>query len=179
MKFVAFFRNLNLGRPPAPTRAELESAFVVAGATSAASFLTNGTLVFEARSKTGAKKILKGACATLLESNGFKEPAFLRDLEYLAGLVRRDPFSGFDDDTAYARCVTFLHESLTLPADPPPANRKKDVIAVEYTPGEFFSAAYKFTSSPGSPNDFIEKEFGAPGTTRVWNTVCRLVAKHA
>jgi uncharacterized protein (DUF1697 family) len=179
MKFVAFFRNLNLGRPPAPTRAQLESAFLDAGAASAESFLTNGTLVFETNTPAKAKKIVKRACTILQELNGFREPAFVRDLDYLAALVRRDPFAAVEHDDAYALGVTFLQEGLELPSEPPRENRKKDVIAVEYTPAEFLSLVYKFNSSPGNPNDFIEKAFGRPATTRVWNTVCRLVKKHA
>jgi uncharacterized protein (DUF1697 family) len=179
MKFAAFFRNLNLGRPPAPTRAQLESAFLDAGAASAESFLTNGTLVFEASTPAKAKKVVKRAGAILQESNGFREPAFVRDLAYLEELVRRDPFATVNHDGAYALGVTFLHEGLALPSELPQENRKKDVIAVEYTQTEFLSLVYKFNSSPGSPNDFIEKTFASPATTRVWNTICRLVKKHA
>jgi uncharacterized protein (DUF1697 family) len=179
MKFVAFFRNLNLGRPPAPTRVQLESAFLDAGATAAESFLTNGTLVFETSTLVKARKVVKRAGAILQQSKGFREPAFLRDLDYLADLVRRDPFATVDRDSAYALGVTFLDEELELPSELPQENRKKDVVAVEYTPTEFLSLVYKFNSSPGSPNDFIEKAFASPATTRVWNTICRLVKKHA
>ena len=42
MKHAAFFRNLNLGRPNCPTRAQFEAAFVAAGAGFASSLLTNG-----------------------------------------------------------------------------------------------------------------------------------------
>jgi uncharacterized protein (DUF1697 family) len=178
LKFVAFFRNLNLGRPPAPTRAQLESAFLEAGAASAESFLTNGTLVFESGTSAKARKIVKRASAILQESNGFREPAFVRDINYLTELVRRDPFATLDHDGAYALGVTFLHDDLELPSDLPQENRKKDVVAVEYTQTEFLSLVYKFNSSPGSPNEFIEKTLGSPATTRVWNTICRLVKKH-
>ena len=81
MKFVAFFRNLNLGRPPAPTRAQLESAFLDAGAESAESFLTNGPLVFVASWPDKARLIVIRACAFLQESTGFREPAFLRVMD--------------------------------------------------------------------------------------------------
>jgi len=40
MKYAVFYRNLNLGRPRCPDRAQFEAAF-----------LTNGTLVFEARTR--------------------------------------------------------------------------------------------------------------------------------
>jgi len=46
--WVAFFRNLNLGqsRSRSPTRPQLLEAFAEAGATSAVSFQTNGTVIF-------------------------------------------------------------------------------------------------------------------------------------
>jgi uncharacterized protein (DUF1697 family) len=47
MQAVAFFRNLNLGQPRSPRREELVGAFESAGATSVASYRTNGTVVFE------------------------------------------------------------------------------------------------------------------------------------
>jgi uncharacterized protein (DUF1697 family) len=179
VKFVASFRNLNLGRAPAPTRAQLESAFLSAGAASAESFLTNGTLVFEANTRVNAERVLKRARAVLKEGNGFQEPAFLRELDYLVELVRRDPFASIDRALVYEICVTFFDKSPKLPSDPPGGNGRKDVRAVEYTPSEFMSAVYKVGASPGSPNAFIEKEFACTSTTRAWNTVCRLVKKHA
>ena len=42
-----------------------------------------------------------------------------------------------------------------------------------------FSVVRVVGRSPGSPNAFLEKLLGLPATTRVWNTVVRLVDKHA
>lgn len=179
MKFAAFFRNLNLGRPPAPTRIELEQAFVEAGAKQAASFLTNGTLVFAAPSPKTAGAIFDKARSRLRRGNGFLEPAFLRRVDELAALVAREPFQAIDRRRVYDCYVTFLHTDVDLPVDPPRANAKGDVQIVEYTAAEMFSVAHKFGASPGSPNAFAEKAFGAPATTRAWNTVVRLVRKHA
>jgi uncharacterized protein (DUF1697 family) len=179
LKFVVFFRNLNLARPPAPTRAQFEGAFLTAGATSAESFLTNGTLVFAANTRIAADKVLKRACAVLQGLSGFKEPAFMRELAYLAGLVRREPFAAVERGVVYELCATFFDKDLVLPPDPPCENKRKDVLAVAYTPSEFLSVAYKLGASPGSPNAFFDKELGCPSTTRAWNTVCRLVKKFA
>ena len=46
MKWVAFFRNVNLGQPKSPTRAQLEAAFREAGAEAAASVIIHGTRLF-------------------------------------------------------------------------------------------------------------------------------------
>jgi hypothetical protein len=111
-------------------------------------FLANGTLVFGSNTRVNDEKVLKRARAVLEEFNGFQEPAFLRELDYLAELVRRDPFSSIDHAMVFEICVTFLDKRLKLSADPPSANGKKDVRAVEYTPSEFMSAVYKLGSSP-------------------------------
>ncbi len=178
MKFAAFFRNLNLGRPPAPAKAELEAAFMDAGAASAQSFLTNGTVVFTAGSARQAAKMLAGVRTLLQERLGFEEPAFVRSLPYLAKLVERDPFEPVDKTGVYECCVTFVGEKVHWPAELPSANRRGDVEVVELTRAEALCVARKLGSSPGSPNAFIERELGAPASTRAWNTVRRLVERH-
>ena len=178
MKFAAFFRNLNLGRPPAPTRTVLEAAFTEAGAVNPCSFLTNGTVVFEAATPARAARILKAVQATL-RRDGFDEPAALRDLDGLAALVASDPLAGVEMDDVYAPCATFL---IGTPADGvslPPANPKGDVRVVSWHDGMLLSLTYKLGTSAGSPNAFVERMLDVPATTRVWNTVVRLVRKHA
>ena len=178
MKFAAFFRNLNLGRPPAPTRSVLEAAFTEAGAVNPSSFLTNGTVVFEAATAARAARILKAVQATL-RRDGFDEPAALRDVGALAALVASDPLAGVPLDDVYAPCATFLigtpEDGVSLPSTSP----KGDVRVVSWHDGMLLSLTYKVGTSPGSPNAFVERILGVPATTRVWNTVVRLVAKHA
>ena len=178
MKFAVFFRNLNLGRPPAPTRAVLEAAFADAGAVNPCSFLTNGTVVFEAGSPAQAARILEAAQATL-RRDGFDEPAALRDVAHLAALVASDPLAGVPLNDVYAACATFL---IGTPADGvslPSTNHKGDVRVVGWHDGMLLSLTYKLGASAGSPNAFVERTLGVPATTRVWNTVVRLVRKHA
>jgi uncharacterized protein (DUF1697 family) len=178
MKFAAFFRNLNLGRPPAPTRTVLEAAFTAAGAVNPCSFLTNGTVVFEAATPVKAARILKAAQATL-RRDGFDEPAALRDVDGLAALVASDPLAGMALDEVYAPCATFL---IGTPADDaalPATNPKGDVRVVSRHDGMLLSLTYKRGSSAGNPNAFVERTLAVPATTRVWNTVVRLVRKHA
>ena len=62
MKFVAFLRNVNLGQLNSPTRDQLEAAFREAGAPWAASFMSNGTLVFSASDSFHAQAVTQSAC---------------------------------------------------------------------------------------------------------------------
>lgn len=178
MDYAVFFRNLNLGRRNCPTKLQLEAAFLDAGADSAASLLTNGTLVYAAASVEEAKQVFDRAYDRLNQQCGLKEPAFVRTVDYLAALVDTDPFAGIDHATVYEFCVSFLHSPDVPPPVLPLASANRNVELIALTPGEVMSLSRKFGASPGSPNAFLEKRLNSPLTSRAWNTIVRLVHKH-
>lgn len=178
VKHAVFFRNLNLGRVNCPTKAQLESAFLGAGADTAASFLSNGTLVFTSKNQASARKILARACRTLQTECGLEEPAYLREMDGLAGLVASQPFRSVAPGSVYACCVSFLPATYAAPPAWPRASARGDVEILHVTGSAVFSICRQITKSPGSPNAFLEKLLGAQVTTRNWNTVVRLVGKH-
>ena len=179
MKVVAFFRNLNLGRAHCPDKAGFEQAFIAAGALSASSFLTNGSMVFEADSQRQAQSILARACVNLHEACGMKEPAYIRSIEELAALVALDPFADAQRDNIHEFCVSFLPPHCALPEPMPTTSRRGDVHIVQRTAREVLSLSLKIGNTPGSPNAYLEKLLGVPVTTRSWNTVVRLLRKYA
>ncbi|WP_158934752.1 DUF1697 domain-containing protein [Burkholderia sp. S171] len=179
-KHVAFFRNLNLGRPNCPTKVQFEEAFAAAGAVSASSFLTNGTMVFTTSPGSQPQKVLNRACETLRGTCGLKEPGYIRTIAYLTQLITLDPFGEIESNSVHACCVSFLHaaedsSALQLPLE----SKRGDVKVLQLTHSEAFSLSVKVGNSPGSPNAFLEKLLGIPVTTRSWNTIVRLVQKHA
>lgn len=179
MKHAVFYRNLNLGRRHSPTRAQFEAAFLGAGADSAQSFLTNGTLVFTTGTGPRARKVLAAANRALQLACGLKEPAFLRRVDALAALVASDPFAAVDRAAVHACCVTFLHADAVVPDTAARMSTRGDVELLAVDGDAVFSLSRRIGSSPGSPNAYLEKLLGLPATTRAWNTVVRLVAKHA
>ena len=179
MKFVAFFRNLNLGRPRCPTRAQFEAAFVAAGAASAVSFLTNGTMVFAPAPGHRPRVLLARACERLQRDCGLREPAFLRRIDDLVALVAADPFAAVDRDTVYECCVSFLHPHSAPLEGLPLASARGDVQVLGYTGTEALSVSRQLGKSPGSPNAYLERLLGLPATTRSWSTVRRLVERYA
>lgn len=179
MKYAAFFRNVNLGRPNCPTKAQLEAAFIAAGAGTAASFLTNGTIVFSVKSIAVARKVVAAACKALQAECGLREPAYVRSVDYLAELVALDPFAFVDRRDVYQCCASFLQSNkVALPAVPL-ASARRDVEILRFTDAEALSVSRQIGKSPGSPNAFLERLLATPVTTRNWNTIVRLVAKHA
>ena len=179
-KYVAFFRNLNLGRINCPGKVQFEEAFVAAGAESASSFLTNGTMVFTARSGIQSQRVFNSACEILRKTCGLKEPGFIRTIDYLTQIVTLDPFAGIESGSVFACCTSFLDTTHGLSAPQLPLeSKRRDVKVLQLTDSEAFSVCIKVGNTPGSPNAFLEKLLGLPVTTRNWNTVVRLAQKYA
>jgi len=179
MKYAAFFRKVNLGRPGSPSKAQLEQAFVHAGAQSASSFLTNGTVVFTTRPKADPSKLLVAASSLLKVECGLIEPGFVRSVAHLRDLVKLDPFSSVEQGSIYLCSVTFLPAAIPAPPELPLESKRKDVEVLLFTSGEALCISRMVGKTPGSPNAFLEKLFSLPATTRSWNTVVRLVRKHS
>lgn len=179
-KHVAFFRNLNLGRPHCPTKVQFEEAFTAAGAVSASSFLTNGTMVFTTSSGRQSQRVFNDACEILHGTCGLTEPGYIRTIDYLAQLITLAPFGEIESNSVHACCASFLHTTDGLSvAQLPLESKRRDVKVLQLTHSEVFSLSIKIGNTPGSPNAFLEKLLGVPVTTRSWNTVVRLVQKHA
>jgi uncharacterized protein (DUF1697 family) len=172
---AAFLRNVNLGRPGSPTRAQFEAAFLDAGATAAASFLENGTLVFATPPGTRPRAIARRACEALRATCAMREPVFVRSVAALAALVAERPFEGIALDAGDAHCVTFLAATRRALPALPFANARGDVELLADTGAEVLSASRLRGASPGSPNALLERLLDAPATTRNWRTVVRLV----
>lgn len=177
MRYAAFLRNVNLGRPKSPTRAQLESAFLESGAATAASFLVNGTLVFTLAPGARPRAVASRACAAMASSCGMREPVFVRSVAELRALVAADPFAGQVAEGNDACCITFLG----APRRPMPAlphvTPRADLELLRHDDTHVFSVSRWLGKSGGSPNAWLERHLGEPATTRNWRTVVRLVEK--
>ena len=91
-RYAAFLRNVNLGRANSPTRLQFEAAFLESGASSAESFLVNGTLVFTLAPGARPRAVAARACEAMRVACGMAEPVFVRSLDELQRLVASDPF---------------------------------------------------------------------------------------
>jgi uncharacterized protein (DUF1697 family) len=179
-KHVAFFRNLNLGRSNCPTKVQFEEAFIAAGAVSASSFLTNGTMIFATGSGRQAQRVFNGACEILRRTCGLNEPGTIRTIDYLTQLIALDPFVEIESNSVHACCVSFLYATDGLSvAQLPLESKRRDVKVLKLTDSEALSVSIKVGNTRGSPNAFLEKLLGPPVTTRSWNTIVRLVQKYA
>jgi uncharacterized protein (DUF1697 family) len=185
-RYAAFLRNVNLGRPNSPTRAQFEEAFLACGAASAEAFLVNGTLVFTLAPGARPRAVAERARAAMRVGCGMREPVFVRGVEELRLLVESDPFG---KDLAPLRwaplsardafCVTFLGAPRrTMPALPL-LTARGDLELLHSDDTHVFSVSRWVGKSAGSPNAWLERTLGEPATTRNWRTIVRLVEKYS
>jgi len=179
MKFVAFLRNVNLGQPRSPTRGQLEAAFLQAGADAAASFMTNGTLVFSVSRSRLASGTTKRAHEILSQVCGLKEPVFVQSFGYLAELAAEDPFAPFATGAVAERCVSFFEPKATARLELPLESDRKDCLVFRASAGLALSIVREVDGKIGYPTLVLEKTLGAQVTTRSWRTILRLVKRHA
>jgi uncharacterized protein (DUF1697 family) len=179
VRYAVFLRNVNLGRPRSPTRAQFEAAFLASGAATAESFLVNGTLVFTPAAEARPRAVAARACAALRASCGMVEPAFVRSLGELQALVAERPFAGHVAEGRDACCISFLG----APRKPLPAlplvTARGDLELLRADDTHVLSISRWIGASAGSPNAWLERTLGEPATTRNWRTLVRLVEKYA
>ena len=178
MRFVTFYRNVNLGQPRSPTRSQLEGALAEAGAVSPQSFQTNGTVVFAAESLPTAREIVARASLKLADVCGLKEPAFTIELEPLVALVAEGPFERVSTESGQAFNATFMADDQLARLSAPLLSPRGDVELIRVTPFVALSVSRRVGAGIGYPTPFLEKLLGAPATTRGWGTIERLVARH-
>ncbi|MGE5378071.1 MAG: DUF1697 domain-containing protein [Bacteroidota bacterium] len=178
MKFVAFIRNVNLGQPKSPTRAQLEDAFLQAGASTATSFLSNGTLVYSVSRSRLAQKTAARARNFLQNVCGLKEPVFVCSFQHLVDLVDEDPFSHFHDPTITGQAISFFDPPLGTMLTAPIESERNDCTVFRIGEGDALSILREVNGKTGYPTPVLEKVLNSPVTTRSWTTILRMVKKH-
>lgn len=178
VRFVAFLRNVNLGQPRSPTRAQLETAFLQAGAATAVSFLSNGTLLFSIPSRRAARPTARRAGAHLQAQCGLREPIFVCDFQILADLAAADPFAAFSATTFAERAISFFEPPAGIDLQLPLESERRDCLVFRAEAGLALSITRTLHGRTGYPTPVLEKALGVPVTTRGWNTILRLLKKH-
>ncbi|MFI7470124.1 DUF1697 domain-containing protein [Nonomuraea sp. NPDC049646] len=176
--FVAFYRNMNLGHPNSPTRAVLEDALRTAGASSARSFQTNGTVLIEI-GDTSPREVVNRAAPRLLAVSGYDDAVFVRPVDQLAAILERDPFAGIGDEHIYRETFTFFDGVQEFGAPLPWTNDRGDVRIIEICGGVALGVIKRIATRVGSPTAEVEARLKVPATTRTAGTVKRLVMRFA
>ena len=165
---VAFFRNLNLGqsRSRSPTRPLLLEAFAEAGATSAVSFQTNGTVLFTP-GRRSPQRLADRAVALLTPVCGYDDMVVARPVDWLREL-------DLDDVPVHAE-VSFIDGPDPFP-EPLPWEPPRGGLVVIRADGRHAVSVNDLEGSSGA-TWVLEKRIGVKVTSRGVPTMRRLLAK--
>ena len=176
--YAAFFRNTNLGRPGSPTRTQLESAFLAAGASAVANVRSNGTIAFDAPDAVGPHRVLDDAAAELRFVCGLAEPASVRSLVDLRALPWETVFAGIAPEGVHEFTVSFACGAAPTRLELPLSSPRGDAVVLWCQGGVALSVTRKVMSGPGSPNVLLERVTKMPFTSRTLGTIQHILAKH-
>ena len=171
---VALLRAVNVAGHASVRMADLRAAFERAGAGAARTYIQSGNVLFDAPAAEIPALLprLRGVVNRLA---GGPTTVVFRTLREVTALVRSAPFRDFEDEPDLKLYVAFLaatpRRAPELPLHQPSdgleafALRRHDVLLV----------SRRVCGRFGFPNNFVEKAFGVPATSRNWNTVTKLV----
>jgi uncharacterized protein (DUF1697 family) len=149
------------------------------GASSATSFLNNGTLIYSISRSRLAQSVANQARAALQQVCGLNEPIFVCSFQHLVELVVEDPFSDFKDSTGIGYAISFFDPKVGTKVMAPIESKRKDCLIFRIDPGEAFSIVREVNGKEGYPTPVLESVLNSPVTTRNWTTILRMVKKHA
>lgn len=169
---VIFYRNLNLGHAGSPSRDELESALLDAGATRAKSFQTNGTVLLDAPSP---EKVVSAAADSLASHAGYEDSALLREVGELKDVLELGVFERHQAASTYRETVTLFEGGSDPLWSLPWTNPKDDVDVLYLQDGLALSRIRKPRNTAGSPTLELERATGGVATTRTRGSLERLL----
>ncbi|ALJ21454.1 DUF1697 domain-containing protein [Microbacterium sp. No. 7] len=173
---VAFYRNLNLGHPGSPTRAQLEGALRDAGADGVRSFQTNGTVLIVASDPLA---VVRAAADGLAAACGYGDAVQVRTVAGLEALLHAGHFDGHVDERTYRETFTFFEGGRTPEWPLPWTNPRGDVDIVHIGDGTALAVVRKPGNTAGNPTAMLERETGGVATTRTRGSIERLLAAAA
>jgi uncharacterized protein (DUF1697 family) len=178
MKLVALIRNINVGQRGFPSRLQLEQAFMAAGAHSAVSFQSNGTVVTELNNSISLASVHEGVREYLRTCCNFTQALFLRDLEAIRVAVRQDPYAAIDHEGYPHQYVSYYEFAGSLEGIFPLESAQKDCLVFRGTGQEAYSVARDNNRGvSGYPTPLLESRLNVPVTTRSWTTMVRLIGR--
>jgi uncharacterized protein (DUF1697 family) len=174
MKFVVFFRGINVGGHKKAPMADLKAMFSKMGFENVKTLLNSGNVVFET-DKIEEGDLIKKIDENFQKSFGFESKIMVRTMEQIQKLVDLKPFEEIDVDKDTRLYVSFLPEETDSSLKLPYTSPNGDFKILQKTNREVFSVLNLKNTRSVDAMAFLEKEYGKDITTRNWNTVMKII----
>ncbi len=174
-RYIAFLRGINLGKRRLKMD-RLAELFEEIGYENVATFIASGNVIFD--SDADEQVVARTIEAHLRERLGYEVDTFIRSMDVLRDIARRDVFSDLDG-AGWGLYVIFLSEAPGAPA--------ADAVSGLQTPDDRFEIREReiywlrngrLSDSTLSTAGFTRCLGGASSTMRNMNTVRRIIDKY-
>lgn len=169
---AVLYRSLNLGHRGSPTKDQLESALLDAGAARVRSFQTNGTVLMIA---DDPRAVVDAAAKQVRGSSGYDDASLVRRVSLLDELLVKDYFEGHTDERTYRETFTFFDGGRAPGWSLPWTNDRDDVDIIHVATGVALGVIRKPKNTAGSPTAEVERATGGLATTRTRGSIERLI----
>ncbi|MEX0905099.1 MAG: DUF1697 domain-containing protein [Balneolaceae bacterium] len=170
IRYAALLRGINVGGYRKIKMNDLCDIFLTAGLKNITTYIQSGNVIFDSPETDTSR--LKHEIETSLEKTaGFHATVLIRTIPELENIIYENPFEGRVTDR-HKLYVTFFKVEPSPDKQQELLSYRNDVEEFTVRKRELYSLIDKKTSQkPLFSNNFIEKHFGMPATTRNWKTV--------
>ncbi len=172
--YVALLRGINVGGHKLIKMETLAKVFAAAGFQNVRTFIASGNVIFDSRESDDhllAQKIERH----LAKEFGHDITVVVLSLGSLTSILKRNPFKQVTDKKDVMLCAVFFAASPPRLKLPIKSDRENlEVVAIR-DHAAFVICRRKKNGWFGFPNNFVEKQFGVPATTRQWRTLERVL----
>jgi len=173
-KYAAFLRAINVAGHAKIKMNVLEQVFIEAGCKNVRTYIQSGNVLFETPEKD-AESSIQEIQSKLCELLGTEATVMYRTLHEIEDIMRTAPFKDIEPGTDAKLYVSFLSRKPRQTTEIPLLSPKEALEVVKVKNLEVFIVSRKKKNGfYGFPNNFIEKEFRVPATTRNWTTVTKI-----
>jgi uncharacterized protein (DUF1697 family) len=173
-KYIAFLRAINVAGHAKVKMNDLKQVFIEAGCKNVRTYIQSGNVLFEAP-EGDMESHIQVIQDKLCELLGTETTVMYRALHEIEDIMRTAPFKDIETGTDTKLYVTFLSRKPRRQPALPLLSPKEALEAVKVKNLEIFIVSRKKKNGFfGFPNNFIEKEFDVPATTRNWTTVTKI-----
>ncbi|PKL84011.1 MAG: hypothetical protein CVV24_02125 [Ignavibacteriae bacterium HGW-Ignavibacteriae-3] len=173
IKYLALLRGINVGGKNLIKMDELRRLFETVEFENVRTYIQSGNVLFES-TEMNDKIIAAKLEAALKKHLGEVIPVFIRTADELGAIAKLNPFKKITTASSTKLYVSFLNDELKKKPELPHISPKNDVEIIEIRKREVYSLTKEIKGRSGFPNNFVEKEYAIPATTRNWSTVCKL-----
>lgn len=175
MKYVAFFRGINVGGHHKVPMSRLKQLLVESGYKHPISILNSGNIIFENRKKSTSE--MEDQLEVLLKNEfGFEVPTIVKNAESLKDLYTTSPFNDVGSKEL-KHFITFLKNPKSKIPDLPIYSEDGFFKIIAIQDNVVLSMLDLSNSKTVKAMKVLEDHFGKDITTRNWNTLSRLIVK--